>query len=121
MSGLGKRCDKQPWGINPKDGEPVLMAGITAWVRRREVLAETGFADITDDVAGGMVDIRDRRPVCLAPDDAIAFVDPDTSVKDALELLSPPRPESAFQWWQVTRAMGNSRYQLPDASEPKGA
>jgi putative SOS response-associated peptidase YedK len=112
----GEKGDKQPWYINPKDGEPILMAGITAWQPGREVLAETGFAVITDDAAGGMVDIHDRRPICLTVDDALAWVDPETPIDDALDLLSTPRPESAFQWWAVTRAMGNSRYQLPDAS-----
>lgn len=45
-------------------------------------------------------------------------VDPETPAEDALELLSTARPESAFVWYQVTRAMGTSRYQLADASEP---
>lgn len=114
----GEKGDKQPWYINPKDGQPILMAGLTAWMPGREVLAETGFAIVTDDAAGGMIDIHDRRPVCLTPDDARAWIDPNLSVHQALELLSTPRPESAFHWWQVTRKMGNSRYQLNDASEP---
>jgi len=116
----GEKGDKQPWYINPKDGEPILMAGLTAWLPGREVLAETGFAVITDDAAGGMIDIHDRRPICLTPDDARAWIDPDLPVEQALALLSTPRPESAFQWWEVTRKMGNSKYQLPDASEPIG-
>lgn len=114
----GEKGDKVPWFISAKNEQPILMAGITAWEPGREALAETGFAIVTDDSAGGMVDIHDRRPVCLAADDALAWVDPDTLVDDALELLSTPRPESAFRWWQVTRAMGNSRYQLPDAAAP---
>lgn len=114
----GEKGDKQPWYINPKDGEPILMAGLTAWLPGREVLAETGFAIVTDDAAGGMIDIHDRRPICLTPEDARAWIDPEVPVEQALELLSTPRPESAFQWWEVTRKMGNSRYQLPDAGEP---
>ena len=114
----GEKGDKQPWYINPKDGEPILMAGITAWEPGKDVLAETGFAIVTDDAAGGMVDIHDRRPIVLTPDAALEWVEPETPVDAALDLLSTARPESAFQWWQVTRAMGNSRYQLADASEP---
>lgn len=113
----GGKGDKQTWYINPKDGQPILMAGITAWQPDKEVLAETGFAIITDDAAGGMVDIHDRRPICLSIDDALSWLDPELPVGDALDLLSTPRPESAFQWWQVTRAMGNSKYQLNDASK----
>src|SRR5690606_34029178 len=115
----GEKGDKQPWYINPKDGEPILMAGLTAWSPGRDVLAETGFAVVTDDAAGGMIDIHDRRPICLTPGNARAWIDPELPVEHALELLSTPRPESAFQWWPVTQKMGNSRYQLPDSSAPK--
>lgn len=114
----GEKGEKQPWYINPKDGKPILMAGITAWEPGKEVLAETGFAIVTDDSAGGMVDIHDRRPMCLTVDDALAWLDPELPIDDALGLLSTPRPESAFQWWEVTRAIGSSKYQMPDASEP---
>ncbi len=114
----GEKGDKQPWFICAKDEQPTLMAGITAWAPGKEVLAETGFAIITDDSAGGMVDIHDRRPICLTPDDARVWVDPDTPVDAALEVLSTPRPETAFQWWMVTRRVGNSRYQLPDTVKP---
>ena len=114
----GEKGDKQPWFISPKDGQPLLMAGLTAWLPGREVLAETGFAIVTDDAAGGMVDIHDRRPVCLTLDDALEWLDPQTPVEDALSVLSTPRPEDAFHWWQVSRRMGNSRYQFADASEP---
>lgn len=114
----GEKGNKQPWYITPKDGRPIFMAGLTAWLPGRDVLAETGFAIITDDAAGGMIDIHDRRPICLTPDDARAWIDPGLSIDDALALLSTPRPESAFQWWQVTRKTGNSRYQMPDANAP---
>lgn len=114
----GEKGDKQPWYISPKDGAPVLMAGITAWEPGKEMLAETGFAIVTDDTAGGMVDIHDRRPICLKPDNALDWVNPEVSVKDSLDILSTPRSESAFNWWQVARKMGNSRYQMEDASSP---
>lgn len=114
----GEKPHKQPWFIHATDGQPVLMAGITAWAPGRDILAETGFAIITDDAAGGMVDIHDRRPITLSPDDARAWVDPAMPVADALAILSTGRPESAFAWHRVTPKMSNSRYLLPDASEP---
>lgn len=114
----GEKGDKQPWFISAKDGAPILMAGIAAWEPGRKIIAETGFAIVTDDTAGGMIDIHDRRPICLTIADAHEWVDPTVTINDALELLSTPRSESAFRWWQVTRKMGESRYQLPNASEP---
>lgn len=114
----GPKGDKQPWYIHPKDGKPLLLAGITAWQPGKDVDAPHGFSIVTDDSAGGMEDIHDRRPIALTPESALAWVDPETPVGDALELLSTARPESAFVWYQVTKAMGNSRYQMADASEP---
>lgn len=114
----GEKGDKQPWFISARDGAPILMAGIAAWEPGKDILAETGFAIVTDDSAGGMVDIHDRRPICLTVENAREWVNPAVTTKDALELLSTPRPESAFRWWQVTKSMSNSKYQQEDASEP---
>src|SRR3546814_6195713 len=96
----GDKGDKQPWFIHAKGGVPILMAGIAAWNPDVEMNAAHGFAIVTDDSAGGMVDIHDRRPVCLTPVDALTWVNPETPVEDALEFLSPPRPESAFVWYR---------------------
>jgi putative SOS response-associated peptidase YedK len=96
----------------------VLIPGIAAWSANNVQDAAHGFAIITDDAAGGMVDVHDRRPVALTRDDALIWLDPNTAIEDALALLSTPKPESAFVWYQVTPAMGSSRYQLADASEP---
>lgn len=115
----GEKGDKQPWYISPRDDQPILMAGITAWAPGREILAETGFAIITDDSAGGMVDIHDRRPICLSPEDALNWLNPELPIEAALELLSTPRPESAFHWWRVNKRVGNARYQMPDAAQPE--
>lgn len=82
----GENGDKQPWFIRALDERPILMVGITAWEPGRDVLAETGFATVTDDAAGGMVDIHDRYPIALTPD-ALASLDPDVPVEDTLELL----------------------------------
>lgn len=114
----GEKPDKQPWYIEPKDGKPLLMAAITAWLPKKDIGAPHGFAILTDDAAGGMKDIHDRRPITLGPDQALEWLDPDTTVSQATELLSLARSESAFVWYQVTKAMGNSRHQLPDASKP---
>ncbi|PLC55072.1 hypothetical protein CR155_05075 [Pollutimonas nitritireducens] len=115
---IGEKTSKQPWYIHAKNDAPILMAAIAAWSPGAEMNAAHGFAIVTDDAAGGMVDIHDRRPIVLAPEDALAWLDPATRVEDALAMLTTPRPESAFVWHPVTPAMGNSRYQLADASEP---
>ncbi|WP_430538123.1 SOS response-associated peptidase family protein [Alcaligenes faecalis] len=58
--------------------------------------------------------MHDRRPVVLTPDAAREWASPDTAVEAALELLNTARPETAFQWYAVTRQMSNVKYQAPN-------
>ena|SRR5690606_37544709 len=94
------------------------MATISAWKEGAEPGEQHGLAIVTDDSAGGMVDVHDRRPVVLMAEHAREWLDPDTTVEQAKKLLSVARPESAFEWYEVTRKMGNSRYQGEDSSKP---
>lgn len=96
----------------------MLLAAITAWRPGAEPDEQHGFAIVTDDAAGGMLDVHDRRPVALTTGSALEWLAPDTAPATALELLTTARPEAAFQWYAVTPAMGNSRYQHPDAIAP---
>lgn len=114
----GEKGDKQPWFIRPKDQRPILMAAISGWKPDAAADKEHGFAVVTDDSAGGMVDVHDRRPVILTAADAREWLDPSTTAAQAKEILQAPRPESAFEWYQVTRSIGSVKYQKPDASEP---
>ena len=114
----GKKPHKQPWFVQARDQHPSLIAGITAWRPGEEHSKHNGMALVTDDSAGGMVDTRGQRPVVLAIDDALEWVDPATTTQEAKEILSRPLPESAFEWYPVTPAVSNAGYQLPDACQP---
>ena len=97
------------------------MAAVSGWrpdLPWNESDLTTGFAIVTDAAAKGMVDIHDRRPLVLTAEHAREWMDPSTTVDQAKELLSVARSESAFEWYEVTRKVGNSRYQGEDASEP---
>jgi len=109
---------KVPWFIRPKDAKPIMMAAVSGWRPNAAPDKEHGMAIVTDDSAGGMVDIHDRRPVALSPEDAQEWADPATPVSRAKEIMAAGRPESAFVWYRVTTKMNSARYQLPDAIEP---
>lgn len=79
------------------------MAAISGLREDGEVGKESGFAIVTDDSAGGMMDIHDRRPVVMTAEHAKEWMDPGTTVDQAKELLSVARPESVFEWYEVTR------------------
>lgn len=109
---------KVPWFIHPKNGQPLIMAAISGWRPGAEPDKEHGMAVVTDAAGGGMVDIHDRRPVCLTPDAAREWADPATSASRARELLVNARPEKAFLWYRVTTKINSAHYQLPDAMAP---
>ena len=116
----GEKPNKQPWYIRPHDGKPLWMAAVSGWrpdLPWNESDLNTGFAIVTDAAAKGMVDVHDRRPIILTAEHALEWMDPATTVDQAKELLSVARPESAFEWYEVTRKVGNSRYQGEDSSK----
>ncbi|WP_240434164.1 SOS response-associated peptidase family protein [Achromobacter sp. B7] len=107
---------KQPHYIHG-DG-PLYFAALTAWKPGTELDAAHGFAIVTNDTEGGMVDIHARRPVALPSDVAWRWINPSYLTDDARELLNKGVPEDAFTWHPVRQEVGNSKYQLADAIEP---
>jgi putative SOS response-associated peptidase YedK len=67
---------------------------------------------ITADSAGGMLDIHDRRPVVLSPELAREWLDPATPMERAEQMaLFQGESSEAFEWYKVSRAVGNVRNQ----------
>lgn len=100
---------KQPWYIKRKDDEPIFMAGLTNFRLYAQQNVEVGFVIVTEDSSGGMVDIHDRRPVVLEPEDAWRWLDVDTPVEEAAHIAqSRSLPSDAFTWWKVDRAVNRA-------------
>lgn len=108
----------QPYYIHDNANRPLMLAALTAWQPAAAFDAAHGFAIVTDDAKGGMLDIHDRRPVILSPDLAREWVNPETSVERAREILSAGMAEAALTWYAVKAEVGNSKYQMPDAIDP---
>lgn len=101
---------KQPWFITRKDDEPMFMAGLTNWKPPARFAAkqtvETGVVIVTQDSAGGMVDVHDRRPVVLNAADAWHWMGQETPVEEAAHLAQTRSlPTEEFMWWRVDRAV----------------
>lgn len=109
---------KQPYYIHAKDGAPLFFAALSAWRAGAEKDEAHGFAIVTNDAAGGVVDVHDRRPVALPADLAVHWMDPDFPAAQAVALPSDGLPEMAFTWHPVRLEVGNSKYQMPDAIDP---
>ena len=82
------------------------MAGLTNFRPDVEQTVETGFVIVTEDSGAGMVDIHNRRPVVLEPEDALAWMNPDTPVEEAAHIAQTRSiPTEEFIWWKVDRAL----------------
>ncbi len=74
-----------------------------------------GFVIITDASNEGMVDIHDRRPVALAPEQAREWLEADLSAERSIEIAQHEgRPVADFRWHTVSKAVGNVRNQGSD-------
>jgi putative SOS response-associated peptidase YedK len=72
-------------------------------------LFETGFVIVTQDSEGGMVDIHDRRPVVLKPEDAWCWMDSETPVEEAAHIAqNRSLPTQEFMWWRVSRELNRA-------------
>lgn len=112
----GKTGHKQPWYIRHKTDVPLFLAAITNVRPDRENSEGSGFVIVTAAADAGMVDIHDRRPVVLPPEDARLWLDPDLPAEQA-EYLARSRalPADEFTWYPVSKAVnrvGNSEPRL---------
>ncbi|MFY1912752.1 SOS response-associated peptidase [Achromobacter xylosoxidans] len=114
----GPKPPKQPYYIHATDNAPLFFAGLSNWRPGADKDEAHGFALVTNDSLGGMIDVHDRRPVALPADLAIHWMDPEFPTAQALALLEHGLPETAFTWHPVRQEVGNSKYELPDAIQP---
>lgn len=112
----GPKPPNQPYYIH--GDSPLFFAALFGWRPGDEKDETHGFAIVTNDALGGMIDVHDRRPVALPPELAIHWIDPEFPTAHALELLNSGLPETALTWHPVRKEVGNSKYQLPDAIDP---
>jgi putative SOS response-associated peptidase YedK len=104
----GEKGHKQPWHIHLKSRKPLFMAAVANFGEFRDHKAEAGFAIVTQDAGGGLLDVHDRRPLVLSAEDALLWMSPNLSKEEAMELVraSALGPE-AFDWYPVSKAVGN--------------
>lgn len=66
-----------------------------------------GFRMITDDAAGGMRDVHDRRPVVLSAPQAREWLDLQTSSQRAGQILHQGLPADVFEFYRVSKAVSH--------------
>jgi putative SOS response-associated peptidase YedK len=106
----GEKGRKQPWYIRLKTDKPMFLAAITNYHPDKEPAEGTGFVIVTAAAEAGLVDVHDRRPVVLAPEDARLWMDQDFSTEQAEQLArAASLPPDAFEWYRVSTDVNNAR------------
>lgn len=103
---------KQPYFIRLKSQAPMFYGGLAQVTPGLEPSDEDGFVIITAASDQGMVDIHDRRPLVLTPEYANEWLEPDLSPGRAAEIaMECCAPVEDFEWYPVSKAVGNVRNQ----------
>lgn len=110
---------KQPYFISLRSGEPLLFACIGQLPRGdEEPSGSEGFVILTGAADAGLVDVHDRKPLVLSPDFALSWLSGDTSPDEALHIAEHQElPAEAFEWFPVSRDVGNVRNKGPHLIE----
>ncbi len=115
---LGEKPNKQPWYIRAKNRAPLFLAALTNHEPDKPDPESAGFVIATDEAAGGMVDIHDRRPVALSAEDARLWMDLDISWEQAEQIArTTALREDFFEWYKVSKDVnkaGNNDRHLID-------
>lgn len=112
---------KQPWFIHLADDKPMFFAALAQVSPGLEPGEGDGFVIITDASNEGMVDIHDRRPVVLAPEQAQEWLEAELSAERSIEIAQHEgRPVADFRWHAVGKAVGNVRNQGAELIAPIG-
>lgn len=122
--GTGKPT-KQPYFTHYADGATMAMAGIWEfWRPKGDELTEK-YPDglvtacvLTTEAVGPLVQVHDRMPLLLRPDDWSDWLDPDRGTGDegVTRLLVPPSPElvSTLDIRPVSPQVNNVRNNAPE-------
>ncbi|UJD87687.1 hypothetical protein FS594_02120 [Rahnella aquatilis] len=110
---------KQPYFIYHKSHTPLFLAAISQYHPDVvETPEDDGFVIVTAASDEGLLDIHDRRPLVLDPEQALEWLDGDTLPERALEIaekesVSPSR----FAWHPVMKKVGSIRNNGPELIE----
>lgn len=97
----------------------MFYGGLAQVTTGQEPSDEDGFVIITAASDQGMVDIHDRRPLVLTPEYANEWLEPDLSPDRAAEIaMECCAPVEHFEWYPVSKAVGNVRNQGSQLIEP---
>jgi putative SOS response-associated peptidase YedK len=111
-----RKTDKQPFFVSLASKQPMLLAGLWDEWKPRTGAATRSCAVVTTEANTLMVQIHDRMPVIVAPEDWAAWLGEDTAT-DPLSLLRP-FPAEMMTMWPVDKRISNVKNEDRQLPEP---
>ena len=108
---------KQPYLIEPADGNLMLFAGLFDVAPGEGDEPIQSFTIITTRSNDAMADLHDRMPVILDSEGVDDWLDRDLTGFEPLEALMQPLPDDAIAIRPVSRDVNNTRNTAPDLIE----
>lgn len=109
---------KQPYYIQPIDGQPLYFAALSSVRPDGEPHDGDGFVIVTDAADSGLIDVHDRKPLVLTPTEAREWLNPAIDFEAASHLAHNAATKAeSFKWYRVDKAVGNVRNNAPTFNE----
>jgi putative SOS response-associated peptidase YedK len=100
---------KQPYFIHPKDQGLFAFAGIYGSWKDAEGIEWHTYSILTTDPNHEMVEIHNRMPVILHPDDEDIWLDANTTDRNTISELLQPYEDGMLDMYEVSRDVNTSR------------
>lgn len=100
----GEKGHKQPWYVRLKSDRPMFLAAISNFrPYKNQEGKQVGVVIVTAPADSGLIDVHDRRPVVLKPEDAQLWMD-NTLPAEQADMLARQRavPAEEFEWYRVS-------------------
>jgi putative SOS response-associated peptidase YedK len=112
---------KQPFYITRADDQPFCMAGLwESWTDKSDAQSKPveTCTVITTDANELMLQLHDRMPVILEPDEYDFWLDPEFSDRQPLEAALDPFPNEEMKFVPVSKVVNKATNEVPECIVP---
>lgn len=96
-----------------------MLAALTNHHPDKPDPAGAGFVIVTDDAAGGLLDVHGRRPIALSAEEAGLWMDQGISYEQAEQIArTATLREDYFAWYPVSKEVNRAGNNTPHLIEP---
>lgn len=114
----GRKPQKQPFYIRPRDGSVMAMAGLYELWKSPEDEWVWTCTVITTEATDEVGRIHDRMPMVVAPESWAAWLDPELTDVEQVRGLLVPAMDGSMEAYPVSKAVNNVKNNGPQLIQP---